>query len=128
MFKLKKERLKIGSLGEIDLSEGIYLYVGSGGKNAVKRVYRHIKGAEKKRWHIDYISSLHPASECYVLYEVEREVEEELASMLSLIYTYVPGFGSSDSRAASHFFRVDKDIMNVLENFARLKGKRWKKV
>ena len=128
IFEIKNERIRVGSLGDIKFSAGTYLYVGSGGNNVAKRVQRHVNGAKSKRWHIDYISSKYPAKECYILESVDREVEEELASMLSLIYTYIPGFGSSDSAAISHFFRVDENILNVLSNFGKLKGKEWKKL
>jgi len=128
IFRIKDEKINVGSLGDIEFKNGMYLYVGSGGNNVLKRVLRHMDGAKNKKWHIDYITSKYPARECYVLESVGKETEEELASVLSLIYTYIPGFGSSDSKAKSHFFLVDENIVNVLSNFARLKGKKWKRV
>ncbi len=128
IFEVGEEKIRVGSLGEIEFSAGTYLYVGSGGNNVIKRVQRHRNGAKNKRWHIDYISSKYPAVECYILERAGKETEEELASMLSLIYTFVPGFGASDSKARSHFFKVDENIINVLSNFAEIKGGQWKKV
>ncbi|MEM4407243.1 MAG: DUF123 domain-containing protein [Candidatus Caldarchaeum sp.] len=51
-------RLKIGALGYRKLEKGYYVYVGSGRRNLIRRVERHIRKNKRVRWHIDYITSL----------------------------------------------------------------------
>ncbi len=129
LFEIKRTRLKVGSLGEIPFEEGTYLYVGSAQKALEKRVKRH-KSTDKANlhWHIDYVSNEFPAIECYALRDAGKEYEEDLASVLSMMYPYIKGFGSGDSSEKSHFFKVDRDVKNILDNFAKLRGGKWERV
>ena len=129
MFSVKETTISVGAMGNITLESGVYLYVGSAQKALQKRIKRHkTPGKNRLHWHIDYISNIFPAKECYAIFNADREFEEELASMLAMFYPSIIGFGSSDSGAQSHFFKVDNDVINVLEKFAKVKGVKWKKV
>ncbi len=129
IFKIEACRLKVGALGEIAFKSGLYLYVGSAQRSLKKRIERH-KNQDKKalHWHIDYVSSFFPARECYALLNADKSFESQLASMLGMLYPCIEGFGAGDSKERSHFFRVDNEVMNVLENFAKLRGAEWTKV
>ncbi len=129
MFKVEKCKIKVGALGEIFLEKGLYLYVGSGQRSLESRVKRHkIPNKQKLHWHIDYVSNIFPAAECYVLSDAGKDMEEKLAGVLNMLYPSVEGFGSNDTQNKSHFFKVDENIKNVLKNFAKLWGLKWKKV
>ena len=47
--------VKIGSLGKLKFSKGIYAYVGSAQNGIKKRIARHLKKRKRKFWHIDYL-------------------------------------------------------------------------
>jgi hypothetical protein len=49
--------IRVGRLGKLGFDTGIYAYVGSalGPGGVAARLSRHIAGARKDRWHIDYL-------------------------------------------------------------------------
>ena len=51
----RREKLKIGALGEIEFEKGYYAYVGSAMNSIEKRVERHSKRDKILKWHIDYL-------------------------------------------------------------------------
>ena len=100
-------RLRVGSLGAIELEEGYHLYTGSAiGRGALglrKRIMRHLSRPKKAFWHIDYLLNERGASVAAVVAagserrmecEVNRALMEELGAAPSS-----PGFGSSDCRS-----------------------------
>lgn len=114
-LKVKKPlAVHVGSIGEIRLPAGSYLYVGSARRGIAPRVARHRRLAETKsgkvHWHIDHLL-VHPhvewagatafagKSECCV----SRRIAARKGSS-------VPArrFGASDCRSGcvSHFYRV----------------------
>ena len=67
-------KLKIGSLGVKIFPKGYYLYVGSGGRNVIKRLSRHFKIGKKARWHIDYLTNFYPAIDAYIVDSDEEKM------------------------------------------------------
>lgn len=105
--------LKIGSLGRLHLKRGHYAYVGSAQRGLKARIRRHLSSNKRMRWHIDYLLS--PATiEDIIVAPMEGHVEEDLSVYLSIHFKFIPGFGSSDSRAPSHLFTGDVDLLRQM--------------
>ena len=88
--------LPVGGLGELEFSPGYYIYTGSGKKNIISRVARHLTDEKKLHWHIDYLLT-DPA---VIVTDVRfyRLPECELNQMTTENYP-APGFGASDCAA-----------------------------
>lgn len=98
-------RVQIGRLGSFDFPAGIYSYTGSALRNFDARVARHLSGAKKMHWHIDYLL----AAPGVHVREVRRYAEGECAvNQRSAGEIVVAGFGSSDCRlrCGSHLKRL----------------------
>jgi len=118
--------LKIGGLGMADLDAGYYTYTGSamgrGSSSLAGRISRHLRGAKKKRWHIDYLLSSGESEIEAILAlpsrrRLECEVNQHLISLLRP-ETPIPGFGSSDciSGCKSHllYFGVEDNLLRKI--------------
>jgi len=104
------KRIKVGSLGDLDFEEGLYVYTGSD----YRRVRRHLRGEKKTFWHIDYLlkdedSELLWAVWCKEDMRVECKVNQAIFKALGRHATKIPRFGSSDCRAGcgSHLIKAD---------------------
>ena len=102
--------LSVGSLGEVTLERGEYVYTGSAMKNLAKRVARHLRKEKKIRWHIDYLLA-NPAAGISGVEIFPSETRDECAFNQTLIEKGaeipVTGFGSSDCRCCpSHLVRI----------------------
>jgi len=113
-------RISVGSLGEIDLVAGTYAYTGSSKSGLHIRAFRHLGIPEKKRWHIDHITSI--AVEKSVWKKAYSPKEEcKTAEVLEEMYPGPGGFGSSDCKCRTHLFylgperRLLQQDVNVLE-------------
>lgn len=113
--------LSVGSLGEIKFKKGIYVYVGSGGKNIYKRIGRHFKREKKLRWHIDYLTIIYQPYKAWIIQGKDLD-EERLASILIERYPYVKGFGATDSRHPSHLFHLGNDELEELREILQKMG------
>ena len=101
----KRGNIAVGSLGTLHFKKGTYLYVGSGGKNLVARIERHMSDEKKIRWHIDYLlrEPYVNISRVYVR-KGSRDDECKTARSLATGFKGIPGFGSSDCKCPSHLF------------------------
>ena len=82
------------------LEKGLYLYIGSAPNP--HRVIRHLGKKKKAHWHIDYLLEKGEVEAIHLLHgEEERE-----ALRLQAFLEPVEGFGSSDSKARAHLFRL----------------------
>ena len=99
------EILEIGSLGKIKIDNGYYVYVGSGGLNTIKRIKRHFSRKKKLKWHIDYLTIKYPPNKAYIVID-EKIDESALSNLFINKYTYIRGFGSSDTKDPSHLFKI----------------------
>jgi sugar fermentation stimulation protein A len=106
------EDIKItpGSLGVLHLRKGWYVYAGSARKNLEQRLNRHLRKVRKqKHWHVDYVTPYTGRMRALPILSY-RNLECELAAdMERLGGNPVPGFGCSDCRCGSHFFRFEED-------------------
>ena len=105
----EKIRRKIGSLGSIEFSPGLYVYVGSAQNGVETRLKRHFKKKKKLRWHIDYLLSSPKVYPLYaVVFKLPKKYECLFSALLaSLGYERIRGFGSSDCRCPSHLYKID---------------------
>jgi Uri superfamily endonuclease len=103
-------RVRAGALGGKYLEPGYYLYVGSargpGGLRA--RLLRHLQGAERLRWHVDYLrEQTAPVSAWWQPGRdgVPRSVEHDWARTLGRTVSPAwPKFGASDCHCPTHLF------------------------
>ncbi|MFH8080314.1 MAG: GIY-YIG nuclease family protein [Candidatus Aenigmatarchaeota archaeon] len=120
LIELKKDqKIKIGSLGEINFRKGYYCYIGSAfGKpiNIENRISRHLRKNKKLKWHIDYFLNNKYAKIVDVLVFENRKIECFLAKILSKKFKPIKKFGSSDCKCISHFYYCDeKQIKNIFK-------------
>ena len=118
--------LEIGGLGTANLDAGYYTYTGSamgrGSSSLAGRISRHLRGAKKKRWHIDYLlSSVKSEIEAVLALPSRRRLECEVNQhLISLLRpeTPIPGFGSSDciSGCKSHllYFGMEDNLLRKI--------------
>ncbi len=107
----RNARITIGRLGRFLFPAGTYVYTGRASRALPARVSRHVSGARKVHWHIDYLlahqqtrivrvalASFDPEAEC--------ELNQAIAAQARCV---AGGFGSSDCRAGcgSHLWLVD---------------------
>ncbi|MDR2185487.1 MAG: DNA/RNA nuclease SfsA [Treponema sp.] len=92
---------EVGALGTVSFEAGWYVYAGSAQRNLFSRISRHQRKVRKrKHWHIDYLSPWAKTIKAVPIMSY-RNLECELAQALTKLGgRAVPGFGSSDCRAA----------------------------
>ena len=123
IFRLLKEKkgLRIGSLGLHDLDAGIYVYVGSahGPGGVFSRICRHLRKEKKRKWHIDYLTTL---NDCEILGAIIFHATERLECKIAekLIdsgFRYpIRKFGSTDCKCPAHLFVID-DLERLIHVF-----------
>ncbi|MEM3001633.1 MAG: GIY-YIG nuclease family protein [Candidatus Nitrosocaldus sp.] len=115
-----KHRIRIGSLGMMILTPGIYAYVGSAMNSLQARIRRHVSNSKRLRWHIDHLTMHRCARVINAVYATtdRRGVECMLSCYLEERH-HAPfkGFGSSDCSCYSHFYLVNEldDILAVFK-------------
>jgi len=103
-------KLQVGSLGTLTFKKGFYIYVGSAKANLSARIRRHLKKSKKKRWHIDYLSTVAKTIKAIPV-RTSEELECKIASRLSGFLSCINGFGSSDCSCEGHlFFSPDEPL------------------
>jgi len=114
LFALEIERgrtLKIGSLGDVHLDKGWYVYAGSARKGLSRRLARHGRRTRGKvmRWHIDFLRTEALAVRAFPIrtpYDVECRLAQDVRAISA---GAVPRFGCSDCSCPSHLFRISGD-------------------
>ncbi len=104
-------RLKVGSLGEIDLQRGHYIYVGSAMNSLVKRINRHLRRRKRHHWHIDTVLSVAES-----IRPIPIRASEALECLLSkevsaIADGVVQGVGSSDCKCKGHLYWMRSEPM-----------------
>ncbi len=121
----RRTTLTIGRRGELALTPGYYVYVGSafGPGGVAARVARHFRRVKKKHWHIDYLREALVPVVAWCSYEAERLEHRWAGAFRDLPgMTPVPGFGCSDCRCDAHLFRCRR--MPDADAFSRRSGSR----
>jgi len=104
----KEISVRVGSLGTLTFSSGLYAYVGSAQSDLERRVARHFSREKRVFWHIDYLLKNEHVYIQNVFFKVAPKTEEcLLAKAMSRLYEPIKDFGSSDCDCPSHLFKVD---------------------
>ncbi|MBN2027673.1 MAG: GIY-YIG nuclease family protein [Actinobacteria bacterium] len=105
------EIVTAGALGDLEMGEGYYAYVGRAKRGLPARLARHARGQDKRlHWHIDYLLERAWLREIWVF--PLRVGECELALILEReggSREGLRGFGSSDCRCAGHLLYMGKE-------------------
>lgn len=101
--------LRIGRLGDLALSPGWYVYVGSafGPAGVGARLAHHRKRAARPHWHIDHLRLHTQLERVWFTHDSIRREHQWAQVMQRLPGAEMPlsGFGSSDCACASHLVR-----------------------
>jgi len=114
-------RTTVGKLGIISFEEGCYAYLGSSflKKGVAQRVSRHLnRSKSKKRWHIDYLTSLPVVKPIKIIWECcdDRGKEPEISECLVRIgVPVIENFGSTDVKSRGHLFYLGKKCIAEVE-------------
>lgn len=101
--------VSIGSLGDVKIERGWYVYVGSAKRAREARVARHLALAKPLRWHADRLFREFPARSGWFIDTALSECE--LADSLARLpgaERRPPRFGSSDCPCAGHLVRLGR--------------------
>ncbi len=105
----RARRIVVGALGPVAFPRGCYLYLGSArGPGGIRaRLGRHLRGGERRRWHVDHLAA---AAEVAGGFAVPGGRECALVRRLLAVpgvSVPAPGFGSSDCpRCPAHLLRL----------------------
>lgn len=100
--------MQVGSLGEISLRGGTYLYVGSANiRNPVTRVLRHFSKGKKIHWHIDYLTEKCIPLLALLCFGQGEDYLYDVLVSLNRVEPAVLGFGSTDRVLhKTHLFKL----------------------
>ena len=102
-------KVGVGALGEIHFTEGTYIYTGRAARGLRARVLRHVHGAERLHWHIDYLLAQRSARVGRVILASTDPDDECRVNCRAVSgWVAVPGFGASDCRngCPGHLWKV----------------------
>ena len=119
-----QQQLQIGRLGGMQLSKGLYVYVGSafGPGGVAARVSRHLQRHKTRHWHIDHLIWATTVRE--VWYSQRQRDLEHCWAQAALDHpaarNLLRGFGASDCQCLSHLVRFPtreavKTLFNALD-------------
>ena len=112
---------KIGALGELTFTPGLYAYVGSAQNNLELRVKRHLRKEKRLFWHIDYLLNNEAAKIIDTYYRHGGKPKEcHIANILAQNGEPITGFGCSGCRCRSHLFRAEN--FNFLRKYMQPLG------
>lgn len=120
------QEVEVGALGKIEFQEGFYSYTGSAfGPGGVSRIQNHLKLSagekQRKRWHIDYLTS----NSCSSIRKIFLTPEKQECSIASCISSEgIDGFGCSDCgcNAHLHYLGSGESIEKVRKCFDKKTG------
>lgn len=104
-----QKAIEVGTLGEMEVQPGVYVYVGSafgaGGLRA--RVERHVRGDGALHWHVDYLRAVTILERVWYTYDSNRRecTWAQVIGALSGATEPCRGFGGSDCNCSTHLFR-----------------------
>ena len=100
--------IRVGRLGQLDVTPGCYLYAGSalGAGGLRGRLRHHLHAAARPHWHVDYLRAVTALVAVWWLASPERLEHRwslALAQATGCIIP-MPRFGASDCRCPAHLF------------------------
>jgi Uri superfamily endonuclease len=115
----RRRRVRVGSLGTIELPPGGLLYIGSafGPGGLAARLGRHARLDHVRHWHLDYVRPFTALAGAWVCSSSQRLEHRWARAIAGLPGVSVPAarFGASDCRCPSHLFamRIDRSLETV---------------
>ena len=104
----KTVNVRVGVLGLLTFTSGLYAYVGSAQNNLELRVKRHQSGQKRLFWHIDYLLNNDETKVIGVCCtQGDRAEECKIARLLDKNAEFIAGFGCSDCHCKSHLFHAE---------------------
>ncbi len=100
----KRRTIRIGRLGLLRFSRGVYVYIGSALNSLEGRISRHFRSTKRIHWHIDYLLD---SSGVKLSGVATRPTVVKLECRMSQTVqkrslSSVDGFGCSDCKCSSH--------------------------
>jgi sugar fermentation stimulation protein A len=124
VLKMEKGKtITIGKMGNMEIPQGYYIYVGSAMANLTARLERHRRLRKNLHWHIDYLRA---AADFHSVLPIRSSVSLECAlagKIKEITERTIPGFGSSDCSCPSHLFALpsnpfhSRDFLDVIQYF-----------
>jgi len=98
--------VRVGSLGDVSVEPGWYVYVGSAMGGLWQRVRRHLASEKPLRWHIDYLLQVMQVEEVWFRLGSQRD-ECAWARALAGAEQFCPfgAIGASDCACRTHVYR-----------------------
>jgi Uri superfamily endonuclease len=108
---LRELRLTVGRVGRFRMPAGMYVYTGRAARGLQARVLRHVRGSDRRHWHVDYLlASKSTRLERVILASADPEHECDVSRSLASYGTcIIPRFGASDCsrRCPTHLWLID---------------------
>ena len=124
----KSQKIKVGSIGDIEFISGCYLYVGSALNSIENRIKRHLKKNKKKFWHIDYLLYNNSTNVEFIYYiQTSKRMECFISKEVAKIVKPVKRFGSTDCNCTSHLYLIPKNYLNRIDGLL-VKNLNFKKI
>ena len=121
-------KLRIGSLGQIKIEKGQYLYTGSAlGTGAVsleQRIARHRRLNKRVKWHIDYLTVHREITVVNVICleankRIECQINQQILSDLNG-KPIIRRAGASDCRCSGHLLSVELSNSKVMTTLKKI--------
>jgi Uri superfamily endonuclease len=105
---LNQRSIDTGTLGNINVRKGYYVYVGSafGSGGVLARIKHHWRISESFHWHIDYLRPAVEITKVWVSYDPMKREHQWAGIFREIPGVQLPfrGFGSSDCQCDAHLF------------------------
>ena len=120
--------LQVGKLGPLQVTPGVYIYVGSAfGPGGVRaRVAHHQRRTTHPHWHIDYLRRATQLVEVWYTYDPLRREHHwaEALQQMRGVSLPLPRFGASDCTCAAHLYLCQRrPSWQTLQNRLRRTGR-----
>lgn len=101
--------VRVGSVGDVTVEPGWYVYVGSAMGGLWQRVRRHLANEKRLRWHIDYLRQVTQVEEVWFRLGSQRD-ECAWARALAGAEQFSPfgAIGASDCACRTHVYRCER--------------------
>lgn len=127
IFRMRKRcHLDVGSLGNITVEPGYYVYVGSAMRNLDARMARHRRQRKRMHWHVDYLRAKAEVIDILPVRSSQRQECAIAAGAAALMTPVQPGFGCSDCGCGTHLFFAPDNPLAQPEFHGWLQGWRMR--
>lgn len=130
-LKLPNDKIiEVGSMSPARFQAGIYIYSGSGRKNLLHRIERHLVLTKNNFWHIDYLSSCSDFLFVDIMIYFSKKSEcffHQLFRKYSNARIPVVGFGSTDCKnsCGSHLLFLKSEELLILSDWQQFLHKKY---